>query len=700
MRGNVAESKPIDVEALWQIERAANVGIAPDGSAAVCALTTYSMEENKGSTSLWLLPTGACAPRRLTRAGEKDTQPAWSPQGDRIAFVAKREQEGRKDKEPQLYVIDVRGGEARRKTDFGPGIGEFRWMPDGKRIVFVSWVWPEAKGSRAQERLHKAFTERKESGYVTSQALYRYFDRNLPMGRVPRLLMLDLASGRITDLFEGTAYELPRADPGASHFDIAPDGRRIAFVHDPAATKRLVNPWALAEIDLRSRRIVPLTSDRAWNYEAPRYSPDGSLLACVASNVGRRHTALGRLAFLRPGKRPSVVGDAWTLDVDRRLRWTPGGSAVLFTAQEKGRCHLWRYGLREDALAIAVRGGWVQGFDVGGRAGDETIVAAVDSAAHPARVHAIRSGAATRLERFNDERMARLALGETREVWFRGARGDAVQMFVTFPPRFDPGKKHPVLQMIHGGPYTAAGDTFGYRWNAHVFASRGHVVAAVNYHGSSGFGFAFRDSIMGKMGRLELEDLEAGTDWLLSKPWADSKRVFAAGGSYGGFLVAWMNGHVPAGRYRAYVSHAGVFDRVATFSADSYADRPMDLGALYWENPAKVRAQSPCTFAHRMATPTLVVHGNNDYRVPDTNGLAYYNTLLTRGVETRLVWFPDENHWVLKPRNSRLWYGEIFAWLAAHALRPGASGRKRTTPAAPARRAGLSGPSRRSIRGR
>lgn len=665
LREAVAKPQPIDVETLWQIERAANVGIAPDGSAAVCTLTTYSMEDNKGCTSLWLLPTRSCAPRRLTRSGEKDTHPVWSPQGDRIAFVGKREQEGRKDSEPQLYLIGSRGGEAQRKTDFAPGIGEFKWMPDGRRIVFVSWVWPEARGSRAQERLHKAFTERKESAYVTSEGLYRNFDHNLPMGRVPHLLMLDLSNGRITDLFEGTACELPRADPGASHFDIAPDGGRIAFVYDPAPKKRLINAWAVAEIELRSRRVRPLANDPAWNYEAPRYSPDGSLLACVASNVGRRHTMPGRLAFLRPGKRPHVVGDAWSLDVDRRLRWEPDGSALLFTGQERGRCHLWRFNLREETLVIAVKGGWVHGFDVGGAPGDETVVVALDSAAHPVQVHAVRSGAASRLERFNDERMARIVLGETREVALRGARGDHVQMFVTFPPRFDPRRKHPVLQMIHGGPHTAAGDTFGYRWNAHVFAARGYVVAAVNYHGSSGFGFAFRDSIMGRMGRLELEDIEAGTDWLLSKPWADSRRVFAAGGSYGGFLVAWMNGHVAAGRYRAYVSHAGVFDRIASFSADSYTDRPQDLGALYWENPAKVRAQSPCTFAHRMDTPTLVIHGNNDYRVPDTNGLAYYNTLLTRGVDTRLVWFPDENHWVLKPRNSRLWYREIFDWLAA-----------------------------------
>jgi dipeptidyl aminopeptidase/acylaminoacyl peptidase len=659
-------SKPIDVEALWQLDRVGGVAIAPDGSAAVCAVTSYSMRENKARTSLWLLPTRERAPRQLTRNGDKDAHPAWSPQGDRIAFLAKREQGGRKDAESQLYVIPASGGEAQRAASFGPGIEDFKWMPDGKRIVFVAWTWPDLRGVRAQERRHKAFIERKESAYVTSEAQYRHFDHGMPMGRVPHLLMLELSSGLITDLFEGTGLELPRVEPGGAHFDIAPDGRRIVFVHDPAPRKRASHARALAELTISSRRIVPLTRDAAWNYDAPRYSPDGTQIACVASHVGLRHTMPGRLAFLGTGKRPRVVGEKWPIDVDGALRWTPDGSALLFAAQEKGRCHLWRFDVRREAPSIAVAGGWVQGFDVGGPSGDETIVVAIDSAAHPVQVHAVRGGTAKRLETLNDERMARTALGETREVWLRGARDEPVQMFLTFPPRFDARRKHPAIHVIHGGPHAAAGDTFGYRWNAHVFASKGYVVASVNYHGSSGFGFAFRDSIMGRQGQLETRDIEAATDWLLAKPWVDRKRIFAAGGSYGGFLVAWMNGHIAAGRYRAYVCHAGVFDRVATFSADSYTERPKDLGALYWENPAKVRAQSPCTFADRMDTPTLVTHGNNDYRVPDTNGLAYYNTLQSRGVATRLVWFPDENHWVLKPRNSRLWYQEVFDWLAAH----------------------------------
>ena len=205
-----------------------------------------------------------------------------------------------------------------------------------------------------------------------------------------------------------------------------------------------------------------------------------------------------------------------------------------------------------------------------------------------------------------------------------------------------------------------------------MLASRGHVVAQVNYHGSSGFGLAFRDSIMGRQGDLELQDIEAASDWLLAQPWADPRRLSATGGSYGGFLVAWMNGHVAPGRYRSYVCHAGVFDRVATFSADSYVQRPRDLRcALLGRLAHKVLAQSPHSAAAQMNTPTLVIHGALDYRVPDCNGLAYYNTLKARGVDARLLWFPDENHWVLKPRNSRLWYREFLDWVEGRDAAPG-----------------------------
>ncbi|HEV7913647.1 MAG TPA: S9 family peptidase, partial [Albitalea sp.] len=272
------KKKPISVDDLWKVERIGALSASPDGAQAVCSVTRFDMDENKGATSLWLLSTFGGEPRRLTSCGEKDGQPAWSPQGDRIAFVARREQEGRKDDTPQLYVIAPDGGEAQRVSDFAPGIDAFKWFPDGKRIAFVAWVWPDTKGAKAQAKRFNEFKDRKESAYTTSEAQYRYWDHPLPMGRVAHLHVLEIATGRVRDLFEGTELELTRAEPDANGFDISPDGRRIAFVHDPEARKRLVNRLALAEIDVRTRRVTPLTHDRAWTYESPRYSPDGSRL--------------------------------------------------------------------------------------------------------------------------------------------------------------------------------------------------------------------------------------------------------------------------------------------------------------------------------------------------------------------------------------------------------------------------------------
>jgi dipeptidyl aminopeptidase/acylaminoacyl peptidase len=661
------KTRPLDVDTLWQIERIGSLALAPDGQRAVCSLSSPSMEKNETATSLWLLPTDRAAPRRLTRCGSKDSQPAWSPQGDRIAFIARREQQGAKDATPQLYVIAPDGGEAVRKSDFAPGIESFKWMPDGRRIVFSAWVWPDVKGSAAQARKYKTFSERKETGYATSEAYYRYWDHDMPMGRVLHLLLLDLASGRVSDLFEGTACELPRDAAGCDVYDVHPGGRRIAFVHDAAKVQMLANRQQLSEIDLPSRRIRTLVDDAAWDFAAPRYSPDGRRVAVLAAHVGQAHTALSQLALVASPGRWQALGATWDHAADAPLRWSADGQALYFAAETRGRRHLWRYGIDEQAFTVAHEGGWVQGFDIAG----DTLVVSADAATNPARVF-VRHGAAAplRLENFNVALLSGVRFGDVQEVSLTGALGDAVQMWLTFPPGFSAKKKHPLLHVIHGGPYAAAGDTFSYRWNPQLLAASGHVVAQVNYHGSSGFGWAFKHSLIGRQGELELQDIEAGSDWLLRQRWADKRRLYAAGGSYGGFLVAWMNGHVPGGtrgRYRAYICHAGVFDRVASFSADSYPERPKDLAAKYWEDLPRVLAQSPHAFAAQMDTPTLVIHGARDYRVPDCNGLAYYNTLKARGVAARLLWFPDENHWVLNPRNAKLWHREFFAWLAAHA---------------------------------
>ncbi|MDT9001493.1 S9 family peptidase [Paucibacter sp. APW11] len=665
-----------DVEALWHIERVGAPSLSPDGAQAVVASTRYDMEKNSSSASLWLLSTLGGEPRALTQAGDKDAAPQWSPRGDLIAFIAKREQQGERDEESQLYLIPPDGGEARRAAVVATGVEAFKWFPDGKRIAFISWVWPELRGSAAQARALREFKARKSSGYVTSEALYRYWDHHVPMGRVPHLHVLDIASGKVRDLFEGSGYELTRTDPNADCFDISPDGRRIVFACDLAAEKRISNRHALAEIELRGGAIRPLLQDDDWDFSTPVYSHAGQHLAFLASEQGRKHTMPRQLAVLDTHGHWAVLSEDWDHVVEAPLRWDEDDLGLLFCAEDRGRRHLWRFDVKTCAAFVLFEGGHAGAFAL--QAG--TLVVQHDGVQHPPRISVVEQegeadeGRSRRIEHFNDALMAQHRFSRHEEVWFEGAQGDGVQMWLIYPPDFDPRRKYPLMHVIHGGPHTAFGDSWHFRWNHQVFAAEGYVVACVNYHGSSSFGHAFLDAITHRWGELELQDIEAATDWLLQKPFIDPTRLYATGGSYGGYMVAWMNGHVAPGRYQAYVCHAGCYDWQAMFADDAYNWHARELGAWYWDDPAKVASQSPHSFAQHMQTPTLVIHGAKDYRVPDAQGLAYYNTLKARGVDARLLWFPDENHWVLKPANSQLWYQEFFAWLQAHQGKPKRAG--------------------------
>ena len=697
----MARPKPLTVDDLWSMARLGSApSLSPDGALAVCSLASFSMDENKSSAALWLLSTQGGAPRPLTQCGEKDGQPSFSPHGDLIGFVAKREQQGQKDEAPQFYVIPPDGGEARRVGDVATGIEAFRWCPGGQQIVFISWVWPDLKGAKAQARAMKDFKARKESGYVTSEAFYRYWDHFTPAGRVPHLHLMAVAgsqAGKVRDLFEGTAYELQRGEPDANCFDVSPDGKRLVFAHDPAPEKRSDGRFALVELDLKRRRFETVAHDVGWDFGAPQYRPDGQQIAFIASHQALRHTMPGQLAVVTPGQPVEVVSAEWDHEVQSPLRWEADGQAVLLSAEQHGQRHVWRFDVADRRAEIVVRGGWVQGFDKA--AG--MLVTVADAADHPARLHAHGPGApARRIESFNDTLMARTQLGRHEAITITGALGDPVQVWLFYPPGFDARKKYPLLQVIHGGPHTVVGDNWHYRWNNPLFAAQGgsdgQIVALVNYHGSSSFGHAFLDSNTHRWGELELQDIEAATTELLQRPYIDASRVYASGGSYGGYMVAWMNGHVPAGRYAAYVCHAGCFDWTAMFADDAWAWFAKEMGGWYWDDPARVDARSPHAFAAQMHTPTLVMHGALDYRVPDAQGLAYYNTLKARGVAARLLWFADENHWVVKPRNSKRWYAEFFAWLGAHRVGMGVglglgvdgpaavkgkrSGRKKTLP--------------------
>jgi dipeptidyl aminopeptidase/acylaminoacyl peptidase len=277
-----------------------------------------------------------------------------------------------------------------------------------------------------------------------------------------------------------------------------------------------------------------------------------------------------------------------------------------------------------------------------------------------------------RIDHFNDTLISQWKLGKVEEKTIKGADDKDVQMFLVYPPDFDPAKKWPLVQMVHGGPHNAMGNDWSFRWNPQLWAAQGWVIAIVNFHGSSGFGQQFTDSITGDYGTKPLTDILKATDWLEKQPWCDKDRMAAAGGSYGGYMVAYMNGHTD--RFKAYVCHAGVYNYAGQMASDLVVGRRRSLGGFPWDDYGRSDKQSANRYAQHFKTPTLVIHGEKDYRVPITQGLEYYNTLKMKGVPARLLYFPDENHWVLKPQNSRLWHQEVFGWIGKY-IGNGATGK-------------------------
>lgn len=659
----MARNKRLTVEDLWKLDRPAQPTLSPDGAQACVSVTSFDMKENKSRANLWLLSAFGGEPRRLTSAGEKDGEPRWAPDGKWIAFVAKRPAASggkEEDDEPQVYLIAPDGGEARRLTDIPTGAFGIKWFPDSRRIAFLSWVWPEVKGLERLKKRYKAFKDDKVKAHVVEHSAYRFWDHWLSDGRVLHVFSVDVDTGRMRDLFAGSRYELIKADPSADSYDIAPDGNEIAFPFDPAEDKRFDHELDIVALDLKRKRFRSLTRASKLNHESPRYSPDGRWIALLAQDLKKSYIAPALLALIDRGSGAlKVVKSSWDGDIHAPLEWSADSKAVYFAAEEDARQHLFRWELGARTPGIAARGGTVMQFD----AAAESRVFLRNTMSTPPQVFWSAPGEdERRIDRFNDAAMAKAKVGEVREFRFKGHGGGEVQMWVIYPPDFDPRRKWPLLHNIHGGPHSIWGDNFHFRWNNQVFAAQGYVVCCVNYHGSSSFGQPFKSSIDKEFGKRELADVEAGTDFMLEQGYIDPDRLVAAGGSYGGYMVAWMNGHTD--RYKAYVCHAGCFDWVSMFSDDAWYWHPKELGAFYWDDMKRVQSQNPLARVKRMKTPTLVTHGLLDYRVPDSQGLAYYNTLKAKGVPSRLVFFPDENHWILKPQNSRLWYREFFAWLA------------------------------------
>jgi dipeptidyl aminopeptidase/acylaminoacyl peptidase len=652
-----ALARPLTPEDLWAMERAAGPAVSPDGSQAVFTVTRYSVDENKADSDLWLVPTdGSAPPRRLTWNPGSDSSAAWSPDGRSLAFVSKRG-----DAPPQLYVLNIGGGEAMPVTKLPVAVQSPRWLADGKRLAFSAATWSDlnADWPAVQKRADEQKND-KVQARVSDSRLLRFWDEYRTDARVTHVFTVDLDSREVKDLTPGLRRTMDFLSPEDS-WDISPDGAEVVYsVNATEPPFKSINFDVFVQAAGQTAEARNISADNPAFDAGPRYSPDGRWIVYGRTRRPDVDPDFVRLVrYDRQGRETHPLAVDWDSQPDG-WTFTPDGKTLLFHAQEKGRSHLYALPLDGDGKPrLLAKGGTTGGVDAGG----SRIVFLRQSIQAPADLYSVtlEGGEPRRLTSLNAGKLAGVDLGTVGEATFEGAGGDPVHMFLVYPPGFDPKRKWPLVQVIHGGPYGASMDDFHYRWNAALFASKGYVVAMVNFHGSTGYGQAFAESILGNHGDKPFEDVMKATDWLIAQGYVDETKMAAAGGSYGGYLVDWILGHTD--RFAALISHAGVYDLMGQFASDDTYGRPNNYGGAPWTDPEKLARQSPSYYAKNFKTPTLILHGEKDYRVPVTQGINLFGVLQGKGVPARIVIFPEENHWVLKPQAALLWWKEVFGWL-------------------------------------
>jgi dipeptidyl aminopeptidase/acylaminoacyl peptidase len=675
--------RPITLEDLWKVQRLGKPAISPNGEWVVVEVTKYSMDDNSSTSHLWLLSTDGKMQKQLTTAKGGGSGPVWSPDGKSIAFVAKREQSLPSPSRrgvggegiPQIYVISPTGGEAKQLTKLPMSPTGLKWGADGKTLYCVVWTWPDTPDDESYRKKEKAKKDDKVQAYIINDALYRVWDHWIADGKRPVVFAVDAASGKHKNLFAGVKRTLPVSGGSATDYDVSPDGKEICFTSE--SSKELGMDYNLdlyvMPIDPsreRKRPVEPknITADNPANDFAPVYSPSGGgTIYFLRQTTKFFYADRTRIAVHR---RQMGKNFELTNKLDRScrdLQFLETGS-ILCEAEDKGYHRLFVVdpalfdrGLGEPKILPMTSAHSDLSASV--NADGKRFAFLRSDFGMPASLYAIAISRPdlVRLEHFNDALRTQWNLGEVKNVTYKGADNEDVQMWIVYPPGFDAKKKWPLLMVVHGGPHNGITTDFSFRWNAHLFASKGYVVAIPNFHGSSGFGQKFTDSITGDMATKPLMDVMKATAYMESQPYIDKNRMAAAGGSYGGYMMAWLNGHTD--RFKAMICHAGVYNWHSMMASDFVRARERPLGALPFGDQTKIDKQNPQRFAGAFKTPTLVMHGEKDFRVPVTQGFEYYNTLRLKGVPTRLVYFPDENHWVLRPQNARLWHREFFAWL-------------------------------------
>jgi dipeptidyl aminopeptidase/acylaminoacyl peptidase len=666
-------------ELMWSFQRVGAPVPSPDGKWVVFAVNELNYDSSKDVSDLWIVPTdGGAEPRRLTSAKGSESGASWSADSTRVAFAAKRDD----DEVPQIYVLNVAmAGEAHRITNAPTAAGAPRWSPDGRHIVFQAAVWP---GATDEESNRKAVQEKKNAKSkvrVYEAFPIRNFDKWVDESK-PQLWIVDVHGDRTSRaLYASSKLAGLRGYNGDSLSAVfTPDGQSVVFTAPDKsdAAARAVVVSSLWQVPISGGEPVRLGGE-AWDAGSAKFSPDGKTMCYSASDSRAAIYTLPRLVcagWPMPGQPLRVMAG----NLDRPIgswAFTPDSKTIYFTAEDAGHERVYSVPVAGGAATLAMDApqGVYTALDIPQHAAAPVLIANWESAVSPLEIVRIDPAAKKRdfLTSFNTAKAASIDWRPLREFWSTGRDGRRIHSYLALPPDFDETKKYPLLVLMHGGFASSWRDAISYRWNYHLLAHPGFVLVATDYRGSTGYGEKFSLDILGDPLKGPAEDINDAADDAIKKfPFIDGTRQAAAGASYGGHLANWMEG--TTSRYRAIVSHAGLASLDMQWGmSDGIYHRELMMGGPYWQNPQKWIEQSPLAKAGNFRTPMLLSVSDNDFRVPQGNTLTIYAALQRMNVPAKLLVWPDENHWITKGENSRVFYREVRAWLEKYLAEPAGS---------------------------
>ncbi len=661
---------------LLKVRRVGDPQISPDGKTVAYTITDIDKASNRGTTHIYLVPIAGSEPKMLASGERSSNSPRWSPDGRKLAFVSTREGT------PQIWTIDVASGAQQKVTNVAGGAGDPLWSPDGKLIAFTSDVYPECANADCNKQRVEQADASKVKARLVDRLLYRHWTSWKEGKRSHIFVTASEGNAEARDMTPGDYDAPPFSLGGPLDYAFSPDSKEFAFVRNTDKVEATSTNGDVFVVPVTGGEARRITGSNAANDASPQYSPDGRYIAYRAQQRPGFESDRWQLMLYdrQTNKARSLTGalDSWV----EGFTFSRDGQKIYFAAGERGLQPVYQIGLKRGAIAKVITEGFND--DVQLSTDGKTLVFTRSSAARPSEIYRadlsdVSGSKAAQITHTNDAFLSGFKLQTAEQTSWEGAAGARVSGWIVKPANFNPAQKYPLVVLIHGGPQGAWNDNWGYRWNPQIFAAQGYVVFLPNPRGSTGYGQKFVDEISGDWAGKAYVDIMNGVAQMAAQPFIDRNRVGAAGGSYGGYMVNWIEGHNddPRVHFKALVSHAGVFNLISMYGATEelwFTD--WEFGGTPWNNPETYTRWSPNMFVKNFKTPLLVVHGEQDFRVPVTEGLQLFTALQRQGVESKLLYFPDEGHWILKPQNSELWYNTVLNWFDAHLKGQAAAARK------------------------